>query len=163
MLRAETRRGGENDEVDSGVDDLLIGVEADEATLGGTLDLLTEALDGLHGSRDTFSEGISDGPEDGIRISGESLGDGTISTTATADEADLNFVGDVLCFGDVGKAGSEGCCGAGFENVASVERIHINYLESDFGGFLQGRLHDFQKSSFREASFMFKKFSQRLL
>ncbi|MDB4364160.1 hypothetical protein N9Z09_02505, partial [Akkermansiaceae bacterium] len=60
-------------------------------------------------------------------------------------------------------AGSKGCCGTGFENVASVERIHINYLESEFEGFLQGRLRDFQKSSFRRASFMFKKISQRLL
>ena len=125
VLGAEAGRGCEDDEVDSGVDDLLIGIESYEAALRGAFDLFCEGLDGFHASFDTFSECVTDGPEDGVWISAEGLVDGAISTTATADEADFDLVGDVLRFGDVGKAGGERGCGAGLENVASVERIHI--------------------------------------
>ena len=74
--------------------------------------MLAEAFDGFHGVYNALAEGVAHGPENDIGIGAESLNDSTISATSTADEADFNFIGNILRFCDVGNAGCDGGSGA---------------------------------------------------
>lgn len=124
---AEAGRGGEEDDIDTGIDDALVGVEADEAVFGADIDAMGAGFagDAGEGSLDGAIEDITDGEQLGIGIGLEGLGGGAGAATAAADEADLEDVtgGDGVGFGgdEVGAGDStgEGGGGGGFEEFAT--------------------------------------------
>lgn len=98
---AEGGVGCEDDDVDACVDDLLIGVEADELFFGGDLDArcgFCAEFFGDAGERgfEAIFEDVAHGDESGVGVGAEGLDGGAGASTAAADEADAEIAGGVV-------------------------------------------------------------------
>lgn len=133
VLGAEARRSGKQDEIDSGIDDILVSIKTDEATLGGALHLFSETLGGADGVFHSGTKGVTHGPKDDIWVSGQGLGDRTVTPTTTTDETDFDrCVGIALSFQDRGCSESERSCRSGFKKVTSVWCVHDLRMTTEF-------------------------------
>ena len=90
MGRTENRRSGDDDHVDTGIDDLLVGIETDEAVLVGND--LVPALESLLDTVETVLEHIAESPDGDSVSSIEKVHDCTGATSAAADETNLEFL-----------------------------------------------------------------------
>ena len=132
MLWAEAWRCGENDEVDTGIDDLLEGVEASELTFRGNLSAVAVVRGVFESVFARFLKGITDGPEDGVFVSIEGLCERTGAASTSADETDFDgVVVTALCSDNVRESDK----GGGSEGTASLDDLASCGV--DFGG------HDF--------------------
>ena len=106
--RAEVRRGRQEGHV-AGVDDVLVGVEADELGVLGDLDAVADGrfLQGLVARLQAVAEEFAHGDEPAPFVGRQCLFGGAGPSAAAADQADLDRVaaGGV---GDVGQIGSGG-------------------------------------------------------
>ena len=94
MDGTEAGRRGEDDDVDAGVDDFLISVEADEGGYGGDFYFLAVAgFESGEGSVDVILEGIADGGKGDVFVGVEGLLGSAGAAPAAADEADLQQIG----------------------------------------------------------------------
>ena len=93
--RAEAGRGGEQHDIDAGVDELLVGIKADETAVGRDVDLIWRGsgfLDTGEAALEAVWERVGHGDEDGALVGGECLGGGAGSAAAAADEANFETV-----------------------------------------------------------------------
>ena len=106
---AEAGRGGEKDDVDTGGDEFLVGVETDEAFVGVDGDAVGEFLrEGVDGAVDLRGENIGDGDEFGVVVRAEGLGGSAGATATAADETDFEgFLGVGFLLGAKGPGGGE--------------------------------------------------------
>src|SRR5262249_52493351 len=89
---AEARRRGEEHDVHTAVDDLLVGVEADETFLRLDVDLAGDFLLAAQGGEallDAVGEGVAHGDELDVLVGVERLGGGAGAPAAAADQGDL--------------------------------------------------------------------------
>ena len=113
MLGAEGRWRGEDHQINIAGDDLLVGIEAGEATLGRDLVLRRKARIGRHQfgellprAGEVIGEELSHRGERHVLARGECIGDSTRSAAATPDHPDANRVG-------IGSANAEGAAWQG--------------------------------------------------
>ena len=88
MDGTEHRRGGHDDHVHTGVDDLLVGVEAREAVLLGH-HLAEFPFDGFARIPDPVGEDVAEGGDGDAVRGGEEVAHGAVAAAAAADEAAL--------------------------------------------------------------------------
>ena len=103
MDGTEHGRGGHDDHVHAGVDDLLVGVEAREAVLGGH-HLAEFPFDGFARIPDPVGEDVAEGGDGNPVRGGEEVAHGAVAAAAAADQAALEGTavdGLVRQFGDV--------------------------------------------------------------
>src|SRR4051812_31880818 len=101
MLRPESGRGREQDHIDAAVDDLVVGVEAEERLVD--LDAGAEFLAALQPRRRALDNRlvyIGDGGQLSVRVGTERLSRGPAAAAARAHEPDLERVGDGLAGND---------------------------------------------------------------
>ena len=94
-MRAEVRRRAEQHHVDAAVEQLLVGVEADEPMVGLDVDLagdLLVVLEDRQALLEPVLEGVGHGDELDVRVGGERLGGGAGAAAAAADQADAQHV-----------------------------------------------------------------------
>ncbi len=97
VLRAEARRGGQDHQV-AAVDDLLVGVEADEAAVVGDVELLLDdvvVLESFAAALEAVLEDVAEGVELDVVGGAGGLADvlgGAGAAAAAADQADLDRV-----------------------------------------------------------------------
>ena len=101
MLGAEHGGRGEDDQVNARVDDLLVGIEADEHAFVG--DILSALGKLLADAIETVDEHIAQGGNLDAVGSIEQVADGTRATSAAADETGFQFA---ACDGLVGEFGN---------------------------------------------------------
>jgi hypothetical protein len=121
LHRAEAGRRREQDDVDAGVDDLLVGVQAEELVVrldGDLLGQLGVVLKALERRLKAVAVHVAHGGELAVAVGTEGLGGGPGAAAAAADEADLEGVGP----GGVDEAGGEQHAAgeAGLKEFASV-------------------------------------------
>ena len=95
MLRTETRRRGQNHHVDAAVEHGLVGIEADEAALGLDLHPRTQVVIVSHVAQfalDVLGIDVGDGGKGGVLVRPQRVQGGLPAPSATADEADADFV-----------------------------------------------------------------------
>ena len=93
VFGTEVGRCGQDHDIDTGVDDLLEGIEADEPSFGIHLHLPTMAIHQIAVTRgQSIIEGISHGPESYAAVGSHGLSCSTGAATATADQSDLDGV-----------------------------------------------------------------------
>ena len=89
------RRRAEQDHVDAAVDELPVGVEADETVVGLDVELADHflvALEDFQALLEPISEDVGQGDELDIRLGRKRLGRRTGAAVATADQADAQHV-----------------------------------------------------------------------
>lgn len=128
VLWAEAWRGGEDDEVNAGVDHFLEGVDAGELAVGGDFGAVAELFRIVECSFVRVLKGVTDGPEDGVFVGSEGLRDGAGAATTAADETDLDgVVIPALGTDNVREShegsGSEGC--ASLDDLATIGGVNF--------------------------------------
>lgn len=126
VLRTKSWRGGNENDIDSRIDELLEGMESGELTLGGDLNTLLKRWlrrDVIEGVGDLSRKGISESPEANVWIGIERLNGSSGAAAATTDETDFDDDVVVVCglgARDVGCTGEDAGGGSGFQEAASV-------------------------------------------
>ena len=124
MRGPESGRRGENDDVDSTVDEFLISVEAEKYVLRFDLDLRAVDLAELfQASVDAILIDVGDGGELGVIIRLKSLRSGSGATASASDQTDFDRVGR-LSTHQRREPGGEGGCSS-LEEITAVFLLHF--------------------------------------
>ena len=121
-MRAELRRRAEQHHVDAAVDQLLVGVEADEPVLGRrrrpSTPTFSSCLQVARLLLEPVLEGVGHGDELDVRVGGERLGGRAGAAAAAADQADPQHVAAGRVDGRAAPASVAGD-GRGLEELAA--------------------------------------------
>ena len=97
MLGAESRWGGQNDDVDSGIDDLFIGVKSCKGRFGCHLKLVSSAgLEDTAAKFDTIFKKVTDGRQRNVFVGTHRLSGCPTSPPTDTNQANFD---DFVVFG----------------------------------------------------------------